>query len=128
MRDAKGDLPAFGRGSFKIKPVEDAVWATDIGKPTDVIREGNSYYIAQPVEKQDAVVKPFEDTAVQDAIRADREDQAHQASTRRPAAPAQGLGPHRRRSPTRTRHRHGHAALHAMARRGGQVTRLWRRV
>lgn len=69
MRDAKGQIPQLNKGTFSVPDVEAAVWATEIGKPTSVIKSGKSYYVAMPEEKSQEVVRPFEDPELQDAIR-----------------------------------------------------------
>jgi hypothetical protein len=69
MRDAKGQIPLLDKGTFSVREVEAAVWATDIGKPTPVVKAGKSYYVAVPEEKTNEVVRPFEDPELQDSIR-----------------------------------------------------------
>jgi parvulin-like peptidyl-prolyl isomerase len=69
MRDARGQIPSLVRGTFSVPEVEAAVWATEIGKPTPVIKAGKSYYVALPEDKNAEVVRPFEDAELQESIR-----------------------------------------------------------
>jgi parvulin-like peptidyl-prolyl isomerase len=68
--DSDGWMP---RDSYRVKPVEEALWKLQPGQITDVIQVNDSYYIARLSDRKLGRVRPFEDIDVQaeimDAIR-----------------------------------------------------------
>ena len=60
----------FQRGAFVVKEVEDAVWALEPGKITDVIETPDAFYLAKLEAKQPGGTRPFNDPAVQQQIMA----------------------------------------------------------
>lgn len=66
-----GEKEMIQRGAFRWEKVEQAVWLTGEGHITDVVDDGNAFFIAK-VEKLDrGTVKPFETDVVQEQIRAE---------------------------------------------------------
>jgi hypothetical protein len=64
-----GENEMMQRGNFVLEKVDQAVWLTGEGHITDVIDNGNAFYVAK-VEKLDrGTVKPFETDLVQEQIR-----------------------------------------------------------
>jgi len=58
----------MGRGAYVNKDVDDAVWKLQPGEMTDVIRSGNSFYLARLEQRQGGKVTAFADQEVQDKI------------------------------------------------------------
>jgi hypothetical protein len=64
----KGLMPPMDRGAWKLEAVEKAIWATDVGKITPVIKDGGDYYFAKVADKTMGRTMAFSEDAVQKQI------------------------------------------------------------
>ncbi|HEY8665413.1 MAG TPA: peptidyl-prolyl cis-trans isomerase [Tepidisphaeraceae bacterium] len=65
----EGKPESIQKGASVLEDVEKAVWATAVGKVTDVVQDHGALYVAKVVQKDKGEVRPFEDPAVQQEIR-----------------------------------------------------------
>ena len=69
LRAHGGDVGGWmDRGSYRVEPVEAALWALRPGQVTDVIEDDHVFYVAKLEDKHQGRTRPFEDPAVQDDI------------------------------------------------------------
>ena len=64
----KGLMPPMDRGAWKLEAVEKAIWATDVGKITPVVKDGGDYYFAKVTDKTMGRTMAFSEDAVQKQI------------------------------------------------------------
>jgi parvulin-like peptidyl-prolyl isomerase len=73
---SKGLMPPMDRGAWKLEAVENAIWATDVGGITPVIKDGNDYHFAKVLDKTIGRTKAFSEDEVQrkisDTLRAEQ--------------------------------------------------------
>ncbi len=73
---SKGMMGPIDRGAYVLEDVEKAIWATDVGQITPVVKVGGDYYFAKVLEKKLGRVMAFSEEAVQkqisDAVRAEQ--------------------------------------------------------
>lgn len=67
----KGLVGPITKGSYAIDEVDQAVWSTDIGKVTPVVRVRNSFYIALVENRAEGRTRSFDEVEVQQQIKAD---------------------------------------------------------
>ena len=69
LKSSGGDPGGWmDRHSFRLDAVEDALWALQPGKVTDVVEVGGAFYVGKLEGKHEGHIKPFDDPAVQDDI------------------------------------------------------------
>lgn len=88
--ESTNDNPSFrqpagwiARGSFVMPKVEEAAWALEPGKVSDVIEAPNGFYLVKLENKQPGRVLPFADAAVQARITKTMEDAQFRALRRK---------------------------------------------
>lgn len=64
-----GDVGVIARGAFVLENVENAVYRTEPGGITDVVEDRGGFFIAKVESRTLGQVRPFDDPAVQAAIR-----------------------------------------------------------
>ena len=63
-KDAGGDLDYFGRGAM-VKEFEDAAWALEIGKTTDLVKSQFGFHIIKLTDKKPAATRTITDVRLQ---------------------------------------------------------------
>jgi peptidyl-prolyl cis-trans isomerase C len=66
MASKGGDWGFVGRGAFRIKAVDDALWALKAGEVSPIVETDEAFFIVKALERQDARTVPF--TEVQAAL------------------------------------------------------------
>lgn len=64
-----GDVGTIGRGAFFLENVEEAVFRTEPGGLTEIVEDRGGFYLAKVESRTIGAVRPFDDPAVQAAIR-----------------------------------------------------------
>lgn len=71
LRRNKGLVGPISKGAYAIDALDAAVWKTEVGKSTPVVRVKNSLYIAILENKAEGRVRGFDEVEVQQQIRGD---------------------------------------------------------
>ena len=64
----EGKLGPISKGAYAVGEVDDAIWATEPGKVTPVVKSGTAYYVALVVDKKEGRTMAFDEQEVQTAI------------------------------------------------------------
>jgi parvulin-like peptidyl-prolyl isomerase len=65
LQKSQGLIGPIDRGAYILEDVEKAVWSANVGETTPVIKIGETYYLAQVVDKKKGREKAFEEDEVQ---------------------------------------------------------------
>jgi parvulin-like peptidyl-prolyl isomerase len=75
MRDKGGDWGPVTRGSFRVKAVDEALFATAAGQVAPLVETADAFYIVKALDRQEARTVPF--TEVQDALEEEIRDRKY---------------------------------------------------